>query len=168
MKGIFQCYTDIEVTDRVKARAKEVGAPIGDLFALLLTLSLEKVSTERLQEWALKLPNRKGPLAGGLTKADRAVVSALTALRQGEVKKGTPVFRFATEDIAHSAGLRVAVAQDTLNALLRREMVGMLVFRAEGQDEVDRWGRQNGCHWWLPVELEAFEAARAAKLAAGG
>ncbi len=144
MKTVFTVSTDAVAVAKVRALAAEVDAPIGDLVTLFLSYAIDRIKPEALKEWADKQVSRKGRLAGGLTKVERACITGIQAL---EAREG--VRRFAAEDIAHAIGVRIAVAHDALNALKLRGLVGTFSLAPKDGPQFDKWGRELQTVWWL-------------------
>lgn len=159
MKTLFSCYTKAEAVEKVKALAAKADVPIGDLVGLLMEFGIEKLSVDKLRAWARAQPSRRGPLGGGLCKAERQVLRALDDLVAAERRNSSPAVRFGTDDVAAAAGLRIAVAYGALTALKQKGHVGMMTPPGpDGAPVLDRWGRATQGIWWKTEHLAEFDA----------
>lgn len=156
MKTTTSFSVEATAVERLKNKAHSLDVPIGDLLELFIDLGLAKVPHERLVTWAGAKLSRKGRLGGGLRRDERAVLAAIEALHVDDPASHL----FGAETIARKIGLRVAVAQDALNALVLR---GMAKRYDLAPGEVDRWGRDVGSVWCLPAHEAEFQARRAAE-----
>jgi hypothetical protein len=125
--------------ERLRTKALEVGAPIGDLAAVCIMFALKHIDTQHLVQWASNLTPTRGRLAGAMTKSERAVLAALETLKEAQ----KPAWRFELNEIADTAGLLRKDAYLALNAVRARGLVKNM----DGE-ELDRWKRPVSSIWW--------------------
>ena len=137
-----------ETIKELRTLAEQGGAQLGDLADLFIRKGLASMSVEAVAKWAGSRPSRLGRYAGGLTKAEKEVISALERLHQGAA--GTPVCWFSLADVAQLTSLRLAVTWSTLQALKGRGLTSVIIL---DPDKVDRWGRPERSTWALNDRL---------------
>ncbi len=142
MKTQIGLYVDDSIAEELRKFASDVGAPIGALAGLLLKHSLAKINREGVRAWAHKLPNVRGPLAGGLSKNERTTLAAMRRL----VSSGEGAWKFPASEVAKESGLTPKHAYFALKALEARQMVSGAEDPSAG---VDRWNRPIVSLWFL-------------------
>lgn len=156
MKTPMCLSLDDDVVKDLRTKAIEYDVSIADLATMAFKFALGRITPEAARAFAAARPSTRGPLSGGLTLAERAVLSGVEKLKREQA----PAFRFSAEELAGAAGMRL---RDAYPAMQRLEARGTLHYAAGFEPEADKWGRRPKSIWCLVTDLKAWEVKGAAE-----